>query len=316
MKKYFYLSIFVLAVVLFPKAASAGVTLVFQNDGNATTSPGMGLSIAGTITNTATSSVAYLNSISDLNVIASNSIASPTPGSVVVDEIASKAYLPIILNAGQQYVNTLLKVNVSSTAQAGDYLGMYTLNAGTSVSANEYVQTQYFIIHVTGTSSGSNTGGLQMGTGAITSSGGGLQMPSGLQMTEGLQYQDNLNLSGFYVNGPRLIKLEGTTTVYWVNANNLKIPMWTDAVFKSYNNNSEEVQTVSQEEFDFYQNAKYIRLIGNSRIYKIEGKIKRFIPSAVWNPAGIDVGQIIDINKTDFNSYKIGKSLTTMEELN
>ena len=56
--------------------------------------------------------------------------------------------------------------------------------------------------------------------------------------------------------------------------------------------------------------------MGNSRIYKTEGSVKRFIPSTVWNPAGIDPSLIIDINKTDFNSYKTGKALAGSEELN
>ncbi|MEK7161831.1 MAG: hypothetical protein AAB729_04035 [Patescibacteria group bacterium] len=136
MKKYFFLATFILAAVFLPKAASAGVTLVFQNGGNATTTPGSVVSMTGTITNTATSSVAYLNSIADLNIIPSNSIASSTLGAVAIDDIASKSYLPMILNAGQQYINALVKVNVSSLSKPGDYLGMYTLNAGSSTSTN------------------------------------------------------------------------------------------------------------------------------------------------------------------------------------
>lgn len=325
MHKNIYAGLFVLAAVFLPKAAGASVSLVFQNGGNATTTPGTTVSITGTITNNATSSVVYLNSIGNLNIIPSNSIASATLGTVLIDEATSKSYLPMILNAGAQYINVLVKVNVSSSAMPGDYLGMYTLNAGVSTATNEYTQTQYFMIHVSGTSSGSNAGassgsytgglqmpgGLQMGVDENMSAGTGLQMPGGLQ------FQDDLNLSeAMYQSGPRLIKLEGAATVYWVNVNNLKIPMWTDSVFNSYKNNSEEVQAVAQEEFDYYQNAKYIRLIGNSRIYKTEGKTKRFIPSAVWNPAGIDASLIIDVNKTDLNSYKTGKSLTSTEELN
>lgn len=313
--KNIYAGLFVLATVFLPKVVSADISIDFSNLGHATTTPGTTITITGTLTNNATSSIVYLNSLANLNIIPANTIASGSSASVIIDDTATRNYLPVTLNANQKYTSTLIKVTVMSSALAGDYLGMYTVNAGSSATTNEYAKTQYFIIHIpgaiSGNISGSNPAGLQMGTGITMPAGGGLQMPAGLQ------FQDNLNLSaGIYLNGPRLIKLEETDTVYWVNANNLKIPMWTDAVFKSYNNNSEEVQTVTQEEFDFYQNAKYIRLIGNSRIYKTEGGNKRFIPSAVWNPAGIDVGQIIDINKTDFNSYKTGKSLTTIEELN
>ncbi len=303
MRKYFYFGVFILATVILPKFASADISISFSNEGNATATPGTAVTITGDLTNNATSSIVYLNSVSNLNIIPANTVATSSSNLVAIDEAITKDFIPVMLNAGQKYSGSLVKVTVGALASAGDYLGMYTVNAGSSSATNEYAQTQYFVIHIPGT-------GVTTVADTSTTNGMNLQIPSGLLMT------DNLNLTGVYINGPRLIKLEGTTTVYWVSANNLKIPMWTDAVFKSYKNNAEEVQAVAQEEFDFYQNAKYIRLIGNSRIYKTEGKSKRFIPSAVWNPAGIDASLIIDVNKTDLNSYKTGKSLTSTEELN
>lgn len=303
MRKYFYFGVFILATVILPKSAYADISISFSNEGNATATPGTAVTITGDLTNNATSSIVYLNSVSNLNIIPANTVATSSANLVAIDEAITKDFIPVMLNAGQKYSGSLVKVTVGALASAGDYLGMYTVNAGSSSATNEYAQTQYFVIHIPGT-------GVTTVADTSTTNGMNLQIPSGLLMT------DNLNLTGVYINGPRLIKLEGTTTVYWVSANNLKIPMWTDAVFKSYKNNAEEVQAVAQEEFDFYQNAKYIRLIGNSRIYKTEGKSKRFIPSAVWNPAGIDASLIIDVNKTDLNSYKTGKSLTSTEELN
>lgn len=303
MKKYLYLSVFVLATIILPKSASADISISFSNEGNATTTAGTAVTITGDLTNNATSSVVYLNSISNLNIIPANTVATSSSNLVAIDEATTKGFIPVLLNAGQKYSGSLVKVTVGALASAGDYLGMYTVNAGSSTATNEYAQTQYFIIHIPGA-------GVPAVVDTSVTNGLSLQIPAGLQIS------DDLNLTGVYINGPRLIKLEGTTTVYWVSANNLKIPMWTDAVFKSYKNNAEEVQTVAQEEFDFYQNAKYIRLIGNSRIYKTEGKYKRFIPSAVWNPAGIDPSLIIDVNRTDLNSYRTGKSLTSTEELN
>jgi len=308
MHKNIYAGLFVLSAVFLPKAASAGVNLVFQNDGNATTTPGAVISMAGTITNTATSSVVYLNSLANLNIIPSNEIASPTPGSVVIDEIASKSYLPMILNSGQQYINALVKVDVNSSAKSGDYMGMYTLNAGSSTSTNEYVSTQYFIIHVMGTTP---TPPAEPSSATATSS-----FLSGLQMPTGLEYQDNLNLNGSYQTGPRLIKLENDSTVYWVSPNNLKIPMVSAEVFLSYGNKWTDVVTVPQSEFDYYQTAKYIWLNGSGAIYKIKDGVRKYIPSAIWNPAGIDPSAIINVNKIDLNSYTTGNPLTTAEELN
>ncbi len=91
--------------------------------------------------------------------------------------------------------------------------------------------------------------------------------------------------------------------------------MWSAAVFNSYNNKQADVATVEQAEFDNYPNAEFIRLEGSARIYKTEGQTKRFIPSAVWNPAGLDPGLIINLNKTDFNSYKTGANLKNGDEL-
>ena len=215
--------------------------------------------MTGTLTNTATSSVAYLNSIADLNIIPSNSIASSTLGAVAIDDIASKSYLPMILNAGQQYINALVKVNVSSLSKPGDYLGMYTLNAGSSTSTNEYVQTQYFIIHVISTAPA-----------APSSATDDPSSFSGLQMPTGLEYQDNLNLNALYQTGPRLIKLESDSTVYWASSNNLKIPMVSAEVFLSYDNKWSDVVTVSQDEFEYYQTAKYIWLNGAGQFTKLK----------------------------------------------
>lgn len=153
----------------------------------------------------------------------------------------------------------------------------------------------------------------------------------GLQMPQGLPFDDTAvnGVSGVspdglmtfipapqYPNGPRLIKLDGSNTIYWVSPNNIKIAILTRAVFLSYNNKDSDVQTVDQAEFDYYSAAKYIRLNGTGVIFKIEGNKKRAIPSAIWNPAGIDVSQIIDVNKTELSSYLTGSKLTSSDELN
>ena len=153
----------------------------------------------------------------------------------------------------------------------------------------------------------------------------GLQVPEGLQIgadsdasVQGVAGSSADGLLTFqqFPNGPRLIQLEGSTVIYWVDGNNIKIPMLTRAVFLSYGNKDEDVQTVAQDEFDFYQNAKYIRLDGKGGIYFTSGNNKRFIPSSVWSDTGADASQVISVNKTDFNSYKTGKAITSVEELN
>ena len=79
---------------------------------------------------------------------------------------------------------------------------------------------------------------------------------------------------------------------------------------QSYGAQSSDAQTVGQDEFDYYQDSYYIRLQGNARIYFVkDGKVKQFIPSGVWNDAGLDGSQIVDVNKTEFNYYKTGKAV-------
>ncbi len=297
-----------MGITFFPLFVQADVVVNFANGGHATTTPGVGVSWNGTILNNGTSSVAFLNSVGNLTITPVSGMGTGTPV-VTIDTAQASGNFPTMLNSGQQYSGVLLKIDVGSTAALGDYLASYTLNAGMASGTNEFAKTVALTLHVVGSVSQN-----QPITTTTTTPDAGLQM-GGLQMPSGLEYGDVE--TGMYAQGPRLIKLEGgNNLIYWVSGNNLKIPVWTKAVLKSYNISEADVQAVSQEEFDYYSSAKYIRLQNNPRIYKIEDNIKRFIPSSVWNPAGIDPAQIIDVNRTDFNSYKTGKSLTTMEELN
>ncbi len=150
---------------------------------------------------------------------------------------------------------------------------------------------------------------------SATTTQSGLQFSSGLQMPADSGSGALTIPEALYLSGPRLIELDGTTDIYWVAPNNLKIPDFNTAIFDSYGSKLEDVQTVGQDEFDYYQNAQYIRLQGNAKIYKISGTTKRPIPSSVWNPAGINPEQIIDINRLNFNYYKTGKSVVDEEDL-
>ena len=157
--------------------------------------------------------------------------------------------------------------------------------------------------------------------------GGGLQMPadwynyvtpSNNGFTNGSSFVNNDGLLSFrqYPDGPRLIQLEGDQTVYWVSEHNYKLPMLNETVFKSYHNKHEEVQAVSQDEFDFYLTAQYIRLQGNSKIYQvdIEKGVKQQLLQSALDEAPIDDEQIITVNKTEFNSYKTGSAIASLDQ--
>lgn len=295
-------SILVLSVAVLPFFALADVSVNFSNN-YATTTAGSSLILTGTLTNNSTTTPVYITGLNNLFVIPLN-IGSTSVPSIFAnssgDSAASFALLPSTLAPSQQYSGNLAVLNINATTTPGDYFGGYNLFGGTSQSAtNTPISFQTFYIHV-------NAG---------TSTSTYIPPVQGLQFPAGLSFQDASSINGSYQSGPRLIKLEGSNINYWVSPLNFKLPMWNDAVFKSYKNNPADVQTVSQSEFDYYQDAKYIRLIGNGKIYKIQGRTKYPIPSEIWNNSGIDAAQIIDINKTDFNSYKNGKTLTSPDQL-
>lgn len=322
-KKYWLKIVVVLAAALLPAMCLADVSVVFDNGGTATTTTSSTLIFTGTLTNTSPTDTVNLNALASLtlNSISQSgtqlTISNGAADNVVADASTSLAYLPKTLGPNQQYKGALVKVTTGATSTTASYWGNYTLLGGTTTTSYTTLGAGNFYVQVINTSS-PFTIPVSSSTPATSTPFVGLQMPSGLQ------FNQNGNSSGpaglqmpgsSYASGPRIIELENSTTPYWVSENNIKIAMWTDAVFLSYNNKKEDIQSVGQPEFDSYQNAQFIRLMGNSRIYLITGRTKKFIPSSIWNPAGIDPSQIIDVNKTDFNSYATGKNVASADEL-
>lgn len=310
--------------LLLPSFVLADVSI--QLSGNSAVMPGGSSVITGTLTNNSQITT-YLNGLISV------SVGDPS-NKVSVDTVATTGYLPQSLAPGQQFSGPLIKVQASSTAASGIYQGNYVLAGGAATTSLSSLGSQTFTVNVSSSvpaasstpatttvpsgltiPSSTNTGVqlLQMPSGysgsSDSSSGPGLQMPADQNLP------DAQLVMGQYQQGPRLIKLEGSNTVYWVSPNNFKIPMFNNAVFLSYNNKWEDVTTVGQDEFDYYQNAKFIRLNGQGAIYYVQDKLKKKIPSEIWNNSGLDESQIIDVNKTDFNSYKSGSSVQSYDEM-
>lgn len=301
-----------------PRLAAADVTVQFSLGHDATATANSIIQLAGTITNNSTTTPFYGNNLFDLNIIPSNQIASVTPESVTIDQASGSGYLPLIIGPGQQFSGDLLNVNISASATLGDYLGMYGLSGGSDANATSVLATQYFVVHVTGSVPAEPGSPTLSANGSSTTTFVGLQMPGNsgsVQENFSISCSGGLCMQNAYSPGPRLIKLDGDSTVYWVSSNNIKIPMLSAKVFLSYNNQWSDVQTVGQQEYDYYPTAKYIWLNGGGAIYLIKNGIRRYIPSAIWNPAGIDASQIINVNKTDFNSYSTGPDVSSVEEL-
>ena len=306
----------VLGLVFLPAITFADVQVQFDNYGNATTSPGTSLIVNGTVTNTSTSPPVYFNSLSNLFLISQSQIATSSTDTTFADANTSFNYLPITIAPTMSYQGPLVKLTIGATTQAGDYWGTYNLLGGSSISATSSLATRVFVVHVVSGAAGSvpaatsTPSGLTIPGGASSpGSGSGLQIPSG-----GDQSGVTAGLNN-YESGPRLIKLDGDSTVYWVSENNIKIPMLSDKVFYSYHNKMSDVVTVAQDEFDYYQSAKYIWLNGTGAIYYINNGVKRIIPSSVWNQLEADPSEIINVNKTDFNSYSKGASITSPDDV-
>ncbi len=147
---------------------------------------------------------------------------------------------------------------------------------------------------------------------ASSSSPSGL---SGLQFPENYSPQGQDSTAGLaimsYAYGPRLIKLKGKVIPYWVSDHNIKIPMLSNKVFKSYNNKASDAQEVSRAEFDYYANATYIKQQGTSKIYKLDGTKKHLMSQTALDSVALtsDDNTIISVNKTEFASYATGAAI-------
>ena len=308
MNKRFFLRLLAAtaAALAVPLVSLAAVTVQFSNAGNATTTPGSQVIINGTITSDAST---YLNSPANLSVTGNGQTTYGNPAFPSINASTSATYLPMTVSSSTPYSGPLVAVDVPASASVGNYYGFYGIIGGSASTDSNVLTSQPFYLHIvsTGTATTSPTDS--------SSTPAGLQIPLGMQIPAGAQDQ---NTSSFtvYANGPRLIKLDGDGTVYWVSENNLKIAMTSAKVFLSYNNKWSDVQTVGQDEFNFYQNAKFIWLNGTGAIYLINNGVKQLIPSSIWNSSGIDASQIINVNKTDFASYKTGVKITSADELN
>ena len=335
--KHPYLSSFIPAAILvIPAIAFATITVQLDGSGNATTTPGTTLILNGTITNNDSQQPIYLNSTANSIVSTSDPSLQTSALNSMLDQSALQNYLPPMLTAGQVFTGPLIKLDISSTTPPGEYWGAYNIIGGASATSTNVLANQLFYIHLQPSQNAASTTPATVATTTASS----IAAPQGLQYSDltggnssstagGLQYSDltggsggsnanGLQMQGTqYANGPRLIKLDGGDgTLYWVNANNFKIVVPNNVkVLKSYGITADNATAVSQDELDYYQDTAFIRLNGNARIYKLEGNVKRFIPSSVWNNGEIDAGEIVDVNKTEFNYYKTGKPLSSIDEL-
>lgn len=300
-KKYWFaiMSALGLGLILYPALAWADVSV--KLDPIATTTPNSAVVITGTITNS--------DSVNYTSLTESGLTASSTD--IGLDANGTSNYLPQVLAPGQQYQGPILKILVGGNAQTQNAQASYNIISSSAITATNTVTTLNMVIPIIASTTTVITTPVPATTTTTTiatttdfSNFVGLQMP---------QYQ----------NGPRLIKLEGDSTVYWVSGANAKIPMFSAKAFLSYGNKWSDIQSVGQQEFDAYPTAQFIRLNGGGSIYYVgdgtpnsgDTGIRRMVPSEIWNSTGLDVSKLIDVNKTDFNTYKVGDNISALSDL-
>lgn len=111
-----------------------------------------------------------------------------------------------------------------------------------------------------------------------------------------------------------LIKLTNDPKVYAVGNNNYKRHIPNEASFLSYNYQWNDIKTVPVSEFNFYPTTELIKLATDSKVYKTENNLKRWITNeAVFNALGLSWAAITDINNTEFNFYSTGEPIKSTD---
>ncbi len=107
-----------------------------------------------------------------------------------------------------------------------------------------------------------------------------------------------------------LIRLKGDPRVYYINTSGLKKHIINERVFYSYNNRWEDIIEVNKTEFDSYETVKLIRAVGDSRVFLLDGIIKRHIVSpAVFERLRLRWDKVLEVNAFELNEYLEGSSI-------
>lgn len=102
-----------------------------------------------------------------------------------------------------------------------------------------------------------------------------------------------------------LIKTSDNSIIYYINSNGIKKPVPLGEVFSSYGNKMENVQIVSSQELQLYQD--YQGVIYNNKVYIIENGSKRWVSTNVaFNNLNLNWDRIVPVNLIEFNYYPSG----------
>lgn len=112
----------------------------------------------------------------------------------------------------------------------------------------------------------------------------------------------------------KLVKIPDSSTIYFLyqRPDNkwLKIALNSPTVFVSYPGNYwGNVITINRYDFDSYPEVKLIKANGDSAVYYLEGNTRRLVTEDIFVKKGFNPAEVVEVNKTHLESYKLGNIL-------
>lgn len=112
----------------------------------------------------------------------------------------------------------------------------------------------------------------------------------------------------------RLVKIPEQNTIYFLYQRPenkwLKIAINSPTVFISYPGNYwGNIITINKLDLDSYPDVKLIKMKGDNGIYYLEDNTRRLVTDEVFNKKGFNPAEVVEVNKIQLESYKLGNPL-------
>lgn len=115
------------------------------------------------------------------------------------------------------------------------------------------------------------------------------------------------------VGGNLLIRVGDDTRIYYVTESGMKRHIPNPEVFVSYGNKWVDINIVSQEKFESFEDNEYVHLNGSASVYKLENGTKRLVEN--FESRGITWEQVAPINEVEYNFYMDGEVIKAESEI-
>lgn len=159
--------------------------------------------------------------------------------------------------------------------------------------------------------------GFTLNPGSVITTNGTYRIVSatynGKELTTNATAQNRFTIGGPDINptqyANQYVRVDGDSTVYYVVGWGGKMPILSAQVFLSYSGKWENIITIPQEVLDDMDDVMYIKQRGNARVYKIENGVKYYLTPQAASRLAVDPARVVEVNKTEFVSYRTGKSI-------